>query len=73
MLTAPAGTPKDIVEKLHAELKAISASTDMQGRIARMGLVPIQTAPVADLQRFVKSEIDRWGKVLKQAGLAGSQ
>jgi tripartite-type tricarboxylate transporter receptor subunit TctC len=73
MLAAPAGTPKEIVDKLHAEIKAIAATTDMQGRIARMGLVPIQTPPVADLQRYMRTEIERWGKVLKQAGLAGTQ
>jgi hypothetical protein len=38
-----------------------------------MGLLPIDTASVADLQVFVKTEIARWGKVVEQAGIAGSQ
>jgi tripartite-type tricarboxylate transporter receptor subunit TctC len=73
MLCAPTGTQKDIVNRLHSELKDISASPDIQQRITGMGLIPIQTAPLGDLQRYVRSEIDRWGKVIRAAGIAGSQ
>lgn len=73
MLVAPTGTPKDIVNKLNSALKEISASPEIQQKFTGMGLIPIQTAPVEDLQRYVKSEIDRWGKVIRAAGIAGSQ
>ena len=33
----------------------------------------METQPVAEMQAFVKSEIVRWGKVVEQAGIAGSQ
>lgn len=36
-------------------------------------MVPMDSLPVAGLQQFVNEEIDRWGKVVKQAGIAGSQ
>jgi hypothetical protein len=38
-----------------------------------MGLLPVNTPSVAALQIFVETEIARWGKVVEQAGIAGSQ
>jgi tripartite-type tricarboxylate transporter receptor subunit TctC len=73
MLTAPAKTPKPIVDKLHAELKAIMAMPDVQAQIDKLSLLPMDTPPVADMQKFVKSEIARWGDIVKKAGIAGSQ
>ena len=73
MFAAPAATPKEIVAKLHAELKAITATADIQQRFTTMGLVPIDSPPVEALQRYVVSEIDRWGKVIRAAGIEASQ
>jgi hypothetical protein len=39
----------------------------------KMGLLPIDTPSVASLRVFVQTEITRWGKVVEQAGVAGSQ
>jgi hypothetical protein len=38
-----------------------------------MGLIPIDTPSVEDLQRFVKSEIVHWGDLVRQVGIAGSE
>jgi len=73
MFAAPAATPKEIVAKLHSELKAITATPDIQQRFTTMGLVPIDSPPVEHLQRYVVSEIDRWGKVIRAAGIEASQ
>ena len=73
MVVAPAKTPRPIVDKLHAELKSQFASPEVSGAVAKTGMLPIGTTTVADLQAFVKSEIARWGKVVQQAGIAGSQ
>ena len=73
MVVAPAKTPRPIVERLHAELKSQFASPEVSGAVAKTGMLPIGTTTVADLQAFVKSEIARWGKVVQQAGIAGSQ
>jgi tripartite-type tricarboxylate transporter receptor subunit TctC len=40
--------------------------------VDRLGVVPIVSPPLDELAKFVKSEADRWGKVVKQAGLAGT-
>jgi tripartite-type tricarboxylate transporter receptor subunit TctC len=73
MLVAPAKTPRDIVEKLHAELIAILALPEINREIARLGMLPFENPSVDGLQGFVKSEIVRWGKVVQRAGIAGSE
>jgi tripartite-type tricarboxylate transporter receptor subunit TctC len=73
MVAAPAKTPRAIVDRLHAELKKQLASPDLSAQIAKTGMLPMATPSVEELQAFVKSEIARWGKVVQQAGIAGSQ
>jgi tripartite-type tricarboxylate transporter receptor subunit TctC len=73
MLVAPAGTPKPIVDKLHDDLKAVVAAPETQHKLVDLGVIPIDTPAVAELQAYVKTEIGRWGKVVEQAGIAGSQ
>jgi tripartite-type tricarboxylate transporter receptor subunit TctC len=73
MLVAPAATPKEIVDKLHDDLRAIVATPETQRQFVDLGVIPIDSPPVAELQAYVKSEIIRWGKVVEQAGIAGSQ
>jgi tripartite-type tricarboxylate transporter receptor subunit TctC len=73
MLVAPAKTPRPIVDKLHAELKAILATAEMKERFANDGMLMMDNPSVEGLQDFVKAEIVRWGKVAQQAGLAGTQ
>src|SRR5262245_13086610 len=71
MLVAPAKTPRPIVDKLHAEVKAFLP--ELQERILNDGMLMMDNPSVEALQEFVKSEIARWGKVAQQAGLAGTQ
>ncbi|MFL5041491.1 MAG: Bug family tripartite tricarboxylate transporter substrate binding protein [Xanthobacteraceae bacterium] len=73
MLTAPAETPRPIVDKLHATLKSILDAPEMKEQIARLSLVPMATPPVEDMRGFVKSEVVRWGKVVQAAGIAGTE
>jgi tripartite-type tricarboxylate transporter receptor subunit TctC len=73
MLTAPAETPRPIVDKLHATLKSILATPEMKEQIAKLSLVPMVTPPVDDMRAFVKSEVVRWGKVVQAAGIAGTE
>jgi tripartite-type tricarboxylate transporter receptor subunit TctC len=73
MLVAPAGTPRPILEKLHAEAKAIAASPEITSRVLEGGMLPMDNPSIEGLQAFVKAEIARWAKVVAQAGLTGSQ
>src|SRR5262245_6254223 len=73
MLTAPAETPRPVVDKLHSTLKTILDTPEMKEQIANLSLVPLETPPVEDMRAFVKSEVVRWGKVVQAAGIAGTE
>jgi tripartite-type tricarboxylate transporter receptor subunit TctC len=73
MLVVPAATPKEIVARLNAELKAIMALPEVQKQITDIGLIPMEPPPVDELQRFLHAEIVRWGKVVQQVGIAGTE
>ena len=73
MITTPAGTPKEIVARLNAELTKVAALPDVQQQIIRLGMIPGGASSPEELQRFINSEIARWAKVVTQAGLAGSE
>lgn len=73
MLVAPAKTPRDIVDRLNAELNAIVRDPPTNSDINGRGHIAVATPPVEELQRFVQSEIGRWGKVVEQAGAKGTQ
>ena len=72
-LVAPAATPAEIVDMLHAEVKAIMAEPAVQQKFIDLGNIPLVSPPPDELRRYVKSEIVRWGKVVEKAGLAGSE
>jgi len=72
-MVAPAGTPAEIVDKLHAEVKRIMAMPEVQQKFIDLGNIPLVSPPPAELQRYVKSEIVRWGKIVQQAGIAGTE
>jgi tripartite-type tricarboxylate transporter receptor subunit TctC len=73
MVVAPAGLPKPILHKLNGELRAILAERDLQKDFTDRGLIPVVSPSPEELQGYVRSEIVRWGKVVEQAGAAGSQ
>jgi tripartite-type tricarboxylate transporter receptor subunit TctC len=73
MIVAPAKTPRAVVDKLHENLVAVTSSPDIKDRIVQLSLVPLPTPPIAHMQGFVKTEIARWGKIVQQAGIAGTE
>lgn len=73
MVVAPGKTPKPIVEKLHADFKRVLDMPETKDLILKNGMLPATNTSVASLQDFVKSEIDRWSKVVAKAGLTASQ
>jgi tripartite-type tricarboxylate transporter receptor subunit TctC len=73
MLVAPGKTPKEIVEKLAAEMHAIGTDPDTRREFVKLGLVPVDSASPDELKRFVLSEIGRWAGVVRQAGLAATE
>jgi len=73
IVLAPAGTPRNIVNRLHGELKTVMASPDVQEQLAKIGMIPIVSPSPEDLQNFISTEVARWGRIVQQAGIAGMQ
>lgn len=65
---APAGTPKEIVQRLNTEIAQVLKMPDIRARMADLGFEPAGGPPqeLADLQR---GEIPKWAKVVKEAGI----
>jgi tripartite-type tricarboxylate transporter receptor subunit TctC len=72
-LLAPAGTPKEIVDRLHGEMNRIMSTPEMKKRAADIGLLPIDSPSVEELRRYIAAEQDKWGSLVRKLGLAGSQ
>jgi tripartite-type tricarboxylate transporter receptor subunit TctC len=73
MVAVPVGTPKYIVARLHAELKEIIGSSEIRDQILKRGMLPGDNSSREELQPFVTSEMDRWGRIVRKVGLAGTQ
>lgn len=67
-LLAPAGTPKDIVNKLNTEISRLMATPDTKKALYDAGVEPTPSSPEAMADYMVK-EMDRWGKVVKDIGI----
>ena len=73
ILAAPGRTPQEIVDKLHTALAAILSDPEQREELIRQGLVPVTSASPGELKQFLQAEIVRHGKIVEQAGLAGSE
>ena len=65
---APAVTPKPIVDRLGREIAAIIAQPEVQQKLRNLGVEPDGRATAA-FASFQQSELARWGKVIKTAGI----
>lgn len=67
-LAAPKGTPKPIIDKMQAEVKKAFSSPELLKRFADQG-AEAGGMPVADFQKMVVDETQRWGKLIQTAGV----
>jgi tripartite-type tricarboxylate transporter receptor subunit TctC len=65
---APAGTPRAIVVRLNAEIVKIMQAAEMKERLAAMATEPVTSTPEA-FGELIRTEIVKWGKVVRAAGL----
>jgi tripartite-type tricarboxylate transporter receptor subunit TctC len=72
-VVAPGQTPAPILDKLNAQFNDIMATDDVRGRLKDLGMNPVGKYSVDQLQRFLESEIVRWGKIVEAAGLAKTE
>jgi tripartite-type tricarboxylate transporter receptor subunit TctC len=66
-IMVPTGTPKDIVARLNAEARKIMAMPDVRERFDQQGAIASPGTP-EDFDRFIRAEIEKWGKVVKASG-----
>jgi len=65
---APAGTPKDIVARLNAEILLAASRPEFRKVLTQAALEPIGSSP-EELGKFMKSELVKWARVVKEAGV----
>jgi tripartite-type tricarboxylate transporter receptor subunit TctC len=65
-LLAPAGTPRDIINRLNAEWIKIEARPDTKAQIEKTGTEPLSSTP-EKFSEFIKVEIARWSDIIKEA------
>jgi tripartite-type tricarboxylate transporter receptor subunit TctC len=65
-IVAPAKTPDAVVKRLNEALVRIMKSPDILDRIAAMGNEPVGSTP-AEFDKFIRDEIPKWGKVIRDA------
>ena len=65
---APAGLPKPIIEFLHRETVKVLSMPDTREKLAMMGFDPVASTP-EEFAQWIRTEIVRWGKVIRDAGI----
>ncbi|MES3002351.1 MAG: tripartite tricarboxylate transporter substrate binding protein [Pseudomonadota bacterium] len=71
-LMAPVATPQAVIDRISSELAKIIASPAQREDLARIGVDP-GYRPAGELTAFMKSELEKWGKVVKEAGIKANE
>jgi len=66
-ILVPAGTPREIVARLHSEIVSALQKPDVQSRMAALGVEVIASTP-QEFASFIKRDIDKWAVVIKASG-----
>lgn len=67
-LFVPSATPKDTVARLHAEAVKALATPEVRAALAKVGNDPVGSSQ-AEAERFVRAELAKWAKLVKDAGI----
>jgi len=63
-----AGTPKDVVARINAQVNSIMAVPDMKSKIVEQGFIPV-TMGVGETVEFVSADVERWGKIIRDGNI----
>jgi tripartite-type tricarboxylate transporter receptor subunit TctC len=72
-ISTAAGVPKDIVDKLANEIRAVMSEDDVKKLLSDEGAIPQVSPPPEEFKKFVDGEIVRWGGLVEKAGILHSQ
>lgn len=67
-ISAPAGTPKEIITRLNAEISKILRTQEARDWFAEQGGEPVLETP-EEFAAYIKTEYSRWGKLIREAGI----
>ncbi|HYC46666.1 MAG TPA: tripartite tricarboxylate transporter substrate binding protein [Burkholderiales bacterium] len=67
-IVAPAATPREIVARLNAELVSLASVPEYRQQLEKLAFEPLTSKP-EQFAGFVKGELDKWGKVIRAAGI----
>jgi tripartite-type tricarboxylate transporter receptor subunit TctC len=67
-LMAPAGTPREVIAKIHADTAKVLQLPEVRERLAGMGAEPSGESPI-ELAARIRTEYDRWGEVVRKANI----
>ena len=72
LLLAPEGTPQPVMDRLAAAPREVTEDAGIRQKLARLGVKPSGQGgePVLQIEAFVQAETDRWGAVIKAAGVS---
>jgi len=71
-LLAPTGTPAEIVDRIHRETARHLSSPELRERLSSVGAEPVGSSP-SEFAAFIRAEMEKWSRVVRDAGLAGTQ
>ena len=66
--SAPAGTPKAVIERLYTELNTVMQISELRSALLARGIEPMSLTPEAST-KYIGDEIDKWKKLIKSANL----
>jgi len=71
-MLGPAGIPPEIVNRMNAELAKVLKIPAVQERLTQMG-VQVSASRPEDFGKFIRNEVDRWGKVVRENNIKAGQ
>ncbi len=73
VIFARRGTPGEVVDRLHGEMQRIMAMPETRQKILNIRLIPHGSPTVEGIETYIRAEQEKWGAVIRQLGLEGSQ
>jgi len=70
-LMAPAGTPREVIDRVQKDSAKILLSDDFRAKLALQGMVPVANTP-AEFAAAIRDESARWAKVIKERNLSAN-
>jgi tripartite-type tricarboxylate transporter receptor subunit TctC len=71
-LVAPAATPRDIIARLNGEIVKLTATSEYRQQLTKQAFEPLTSSP-EQFPAFVQAELEKWGRIVKAAGVKSEQ